>query len=61
MAVRCPIGFDTEYLRERVYETYDRVAREPNGEFHFHRGPEYATEYLKYNMDELRAWPIPTG
>jgi len=57
MAVKCPIGFDTEYLRERVYETYDRVAREPNGEFHFHRGPEYASEYLKYNMDELRALP----
>jgi hypothetical protein len=26
MAIRCPIGFDTEYLKDRVYETHDRVS-----------------------------------
>jgi len=57
MAVKSPIGFDTEYLKNRVYQTYERVAREPHGEFHFHRGPEYASEYLKYDRDELRELP----
>jgi ubiquinone/menaquinone biosynthesis C-methylase UbiE len=58
MAVRCPIGFDTEYLRDRVYETYDRVARDPGGEFHFHHGLDYACEYLKYDRAELDALPL---
>lgn len=58
MAIRCPIGFDTKYLKDRVYETYDRVAREPGGEFHFHRGLDYACEYLKYDRDELNALPV---
>ena len=58
MAIRCPIGFDTEYLKDRVYETYDRVAREPGGEFHFHRGVDYACEYLQYDRDELNALPM---
>jgi SAM-dependent methyltransferase len=57
MAVRCPIGFDTEYLRDRVYETYDRVARDPGGGFHFHRGPQYACDYLKYDRGELDTLP----
>jgi len=57
MAVKCPIGFDSEYLKQRVYQTYERVAREPHGEFHLHRGPEYASEYLKYDRDELRELP----
>jgi len=57
MAIRCPIGFDSEYLRDRVYETYDRVAREPGGEFHFHRGLDYACEYLNYDRAELNALP----
>jgi ubiquinone/menaquinone biosynthesis C-methylase UbiE len=53
MAIKCPSGFDVKYLREQVHETYDRVAREPEGDFHFHRGPVYASEYLKYNKEEL--------
>jgi ubiquinone/menaquinone biosynthesis C-methylase UbiE len=57
MAVRCPAGFDSEYLRDRVYETYDRVARDPGGDFHFHRGPDYASGLLKYEREELDALP----
>lgn len=57
MAIKCPSGFDVKYLREQVHETYDRVAREPEGDFHFHRGPEYASEYLKYNKEELDELP----
>ena len=40
MANQCPIGFDTETLRDQVRATYERVAREPEGDFHFHRGPK---------------------
>ncbi len=57
MAATCPVGFNVESLRERVRATYDRVAREPDGEFHFHRGPAYACEYLGYDPDELAALP----
>jgi len=57
MAATCPIGFDVEGLRQRVEATYDRVARQPTGEFHFHRGPQYAREYLGYDGDELATLP----
>jgi ubiquinone/menaquinone biosynthesis C-methylase UbiE len=57
MAATCPAGFDVDYLREQVRATYDRVAREPDGEFHFHRGPDYACDYLGYDRAELRALP----
>lgn len=57
MAAVCPINFDVDRLREQVMQTYDRVAREPDGKFHFHRGPEYAAEYLGYDPDELAALP----
>lgn len=57
MAATCPIGFDVEELRAQVRATYDQVAREPNGEFHFHRGPDYATEYLLYDRAELASLP----
>jgi arsenite methyltransferase len=52
-----PLGLDVEYLRERVRETYDRVAREPQGDFHFHRGLDYAVEYLRYDREALAALP----
>ena len=57
MAVKCPEGFDVESLRELVQETYSSVASDPNGDFHFHRGPEYAVEYLNYDRDELSHIP----
>ena len=57
MAFSCPIGFDVTRLRRQVGETYDRVAREPHGEFHFHRGPEYACTFLKYNRRDLETLP----
>lgn len=57
MAATCPIGFDVERLREQVLVTYDRVARDPHGDFHFHRGPDYAAEYLLYDRAELALLP----
>jgi arsenite methyltransferase len=57
MAASCPRGFDIAQLRKQVSQTYDRVAREPNGNFHFHRGPEHASRMLRYSPDELATIP----
>jgi arsenite methyltransferase len=57
MAITCPIGFDVAGLRAQVLATYDRVARDPSGDFHFHRGPRYAADYLRYDADELALLP----
>ena len=57
MALTCPTGFDVERLREEVRSTYERVANDPDGVYHFHRGPDYAVEYLGYDRAELEALP----
>jgi len=57
MAMSCPVGFDVAGLRAQVLATYDRVARDPSGDFHFHRGARYAVDYLRYNADELALLP----
>jgi len=61
MALTAPEKFDTEYLREQVRAEYDRVAREPHGEFHFHRGPQYAATFLGYDERELAALPAESA
>ena len=57
MATACPIDLDPRVVRERVVAEYDRLAREPAGDFHFHNGAAYAVEQLGYDEDELRAVP----
>lgn len=57
MALRSPENFNADYLREQVMATYDHVAREPHADYHFHRGPRYASKYLGYDFDELTALP----
>jgi arsenite methyltransferase len=57
MAVSCPRDFDVARLRKQLSQTYDRLAREPRGNFHFHRGPQYASRMLRYNPDELATIP----
>ena len=57
MATTCPPGFDVDRLRQLVRAEYDRVAREPNGNFHFHRGPQYASRALGYDAKELAMIP----
>jgi SAM-dependent methyltransferase len=57
MAAVCPVGFDTEKLKNEVRRTYASVATDPRGEFHFHRGPEYAVRQLGYDYDELARLP----
>jgi SAM-dependent methyltransferase len=57
MAIACPVGFDVARLKHEVRQTYASVAREPGGDFHFHRGPEYAARLLGYDLAELKALP----
>jgi len=57
MAASWPAGFDIARLRKQVSQTYDRVAWEPNGNFHFHRGAEYACRMLRYDPAELAMIP----
>ncbi len=57
MAVTCPVDLDTVRLRNEIQSIYARAASAPDGEFHFHRGPEYAKELLRY--DPLALARIP--
>ena len=57
MATAAPINFDVNYLRSQVVATYDRVAREPDAHYHFHRGSEYAHDFLGYDRGELDVLP----
>ena len=57
MAIQSPAGLDTEKLRQEIRDVYALVAKAPEGEFHFHRGPTYAEEFLGYNAAELAQLP----
>jgi arsenite methyltransferase len=57
MAIACPVDLDTLKLRAEIQSIYARVATEPSGEFHFHRGPEYAAARLGYDAAELAKIP----
>lgn len=57
MATICPIGFDAQGLRQEVSRMYEAVARDPSGDFHFHRGPKYAASHLGYDPAELAKLP----
>jgi SAM-dependent methyltransferase len=57
MAATCPTGFNVDQLREQIRAMYHRLARAPEGEFHFHRGPAYAVERLGYDPAALAALP----
>lgn len=57
MALVCPANFNQAYLQDQVRATYEQVARNPEGDFHFHRGPAYAAQYLGYDIDELNQLP----
>jgi len=56
-AISCPSALDTRRLKEEVSTLYSRVATSPDGDFHFHRGPNYAAEFLGYDLHELTALP----
>src|SRR5258705_7716921 len=48
---------DSQLIREEVSKLYSRVAVDPEGDFHFHRGPKYAADFLGYDPAELAALP----
>jgi SAM-dependent methyltransferase len=57
MAIACPAELDTRILRVEISNIYGRVAIEPAGAFHFHRGPAYAAEFLGYDVEEMAKLP----
>ena len=57
MAISCPIDLDVARLRAEVLSMYTRVASEPAGNFHFHRGAQYAADRLGYAPAELARLP----
>lgn len=57
MAIACPFDLDTQKLRKEIQAIYARVAADPSGEFHFHRGPAYAAEFLNYDRAALASLP----
>lgn len=57
MASECPITLDAARLRQAVSAIYAQVATHPEGEFHFHRGPEYAAALLGYDRETLAGLP----
>lgn len=57
MALSCPADFDVTALRSEVQAIYSRVAASPAGDYHFHRGPDYAVAVLGYDAAELAALP----
>jgi SAM-dependent methyltransferase len=57
MAIACPVDLDTLTLRREIQSIYARVASEPSGSFHFHRGPGYASDMLGYDANALAALP----
>lgn len=57
MSIACPVDLNTAVLRSEISSIYGRVASAPDGEFHFHRGPAYAVEFLGYDAKELAGLP----
>lgn len=53
----CEITLDRERLKSEIRSTYSLVAETPAGDFHFHRGPEYAARQLGYDGGELASLP----
>lgn len=53
----CEITLDRERLKSEIRSTYSLVAETPTGDFHFHRGPEYAARQLGYDGEELSSLP----
>ena len=56
-SMSCPVGLDVARLRSEVQSIYSRVAEDPSGEFHFHRGPDYAAGMLGYDRALLAELP----
>lgn len=58
----CPIGgapaeLDHARLEASIRSTYERVVRQPDAEFHFHTGLDYAVDLLRYDRVALSCLP----
>ena len=60
MASTCPVDLDTLRLRAEIESIYRRLATEPTGDFHFHRGPTYAAEMLGVDVAIAAHYLSPT-
>lgn len=58
MALTCPMNFDKDKLKSEVRLTYTQVAEDPAGDYHFHRGAEYAARHLGYDLAALKSLPL---
>lgn len=57
MGIVCELTFDRQRLKDEIRTTYGKVADHPDGDFHFHRGTDYAVSALRYDRSELDALP----
>ncbi|RPI22783.1 MAG: methyltransferase domain-containing protein [Acidobacteria bacterium] len=57
MPLACPTNLDVQQLRAEISSLYARVLDQPDGQYHFHRGPAYAVEFLGYEPGELARLP----
>ena len=57
MSLACPTTLDVQLLRTEISGLYSRVVEQPDAEYHFHRGPAYAVEFLGYVPEELTLLP----
>lgn len=60
MALTCPPQLDAQTLRSEISGLYARLVRDPDGTYHFHRGPQYAAEFLGYDSSDLARLPQET-
>jgi len=51
------MALDTELLREGIQKVYTQVVCDPKQGYHFHTGPEYASNLLGYSPAELAGLP----
>ena len=57
MTDTCCTTLDAQRLRHAVSAVYGRVAKDPNGDFRFHHGPDYAVRLLGYDRQALDGLP----
>ncbi len=57
MPLACPTTIDVQQLRAEISTLYRKVLEQPDGQYHFHRGPTYAVEFLGYEPRELERLP----
>jgi SAM-dependent methyltransferase len=57
MPITPPDGLDTDKLQAEIKAIYSKVATNPHDDFHFHRGPAFAEQFLGYDPLDLKDLP----